>query len=134
MSPPGRPKGEYRSAEREGTPVSPPGRPKGEYRSAEREGIAVSLPPGRPKEGDVPLGGAARGAREETRMSSPKDEVAEQVPSPCISVCVMDPDGAFCLGCFRTLNEIAAWGMLDADAKRRVLALLPAREASRRLR
>jgi predicted Fe-S protein YdhL (DUF1289 family) len=46
----------------------------------------------------------------------------------------MDPDGAFCLGCFRTLNEIAAWGMLDADAKRRVLALLPAREASRRLR
>ena len=29
MSPPGRPKGEYRSAKREGTPVSPPGRPKG---------------------------------------------------------------------------------------------------------
>ena len=63
-----------------------------------------------------------------------KGEVAEQVPSPCISVCVMDPDGAFCLGCFRTLDEIAAWGTLDADAKRRVLALLPAREASRRLR
>ena len=34
MSPPGRPKGEYRSAQREGTPMSPPGRPKGEYRSA----------------------------------------------------------------------------------------------------
>ena len=30
MSPPGRPKGEYRSAKREGTPVTPPGRPKGE--------------------------------------------------------------------------------------------------------
>jgi hypothetical protein len=29
MGPPGRPKGEYRSAQREGTPVSPPGRPKG---------------------------------------------------------------------------------------------------------
>ena len=68
------------------------------------------------------------------RVSRPEDEVAEQVPSPCISVCVMDPDGAFCLGCFRTLDEIAAWGTLDADAKRRVLALLPAREASRRLR
>jgi hypothetical protein len=35
MSPPGRPKGEYRSAKREGNPVGPPGRPKGEYRSAE---------------------------------------------------------------------------------------------------
>jgi multicomponent Na+:H+ antiporter subunit E len=48
MSPPGRPKGEYRSAQHEGTPVSPPGRPKGEYRSAQHEGTPVS-PPGRPK-------------------------------------------------------------------------------------
>ncbi len=48
MSPPGRPKGEFRSAEHEGIPVSPPGRPKGEFRSAEHEGIPVS-PPGRPK-------------------------------------------------------------------------------------
>jgi hypothetical protein len=43
MSPPGRPKGEYRSAQREGTPVSPPGRPKGEYRSAQREGSPVGV-------------------------------------------------------------------------------------------
>ncbi len=48
MSPPGRPKGEYRSAQREGIPVSPPGRPKGEYRSAQRAGTP-SRPPGRPK-------------------------------------------------------------------------------------
>ncbi len=63
MSPPGRPKGEYRSAQREGTPVSPPGRPKGEYRSAQREGTPVSLLGG-PKVGDVPLGATARSARE----------------------------------------------------------------------
>jgi hypothetical protein len=31
MSPPGRPKGEFRRAQHEGTPVSLPGRPKGEY-------------------------------------------------------------------------------------------------------
>ncbi len=42
MSPPGRPKGEYRSAQHEGTPMSPPSRPKGEYRSAQHEGIPVS--------------------------------------------------------------------------------------------
>jgi len=42
MSPKGRPKGEYRSAQRAGTPVSPKGRPKGEYRSAQREGTQVS--------------------------------------------------------------------------------------------
>jgi predicted Fe-S protein YdhL (DUF1289 family) len=56
------------------------------------------------------------------------------VPSPCISVCVLDPDGALCVGCYRTLDEIAAWGALDADAKRRVLASLPARAAARRPR
>ena len=38
MSPTGRPKGEYRSAQRGGCPMSPTGRPKGEYRSAQREG------------------------------------------------------------------------------------------------
>jgi hypothetical protein len=47
-------------------------------------------------------------------------------------VCVLDADGALCLGCFRTLDEIAAWSLLDADAKRGVLAALPERRASRR--
>ena len=31
MSPPGRPKGEFRSAKYEASPVSLPGRPNGEY-------------------------------------------------------------------------------------------------------
>ena len=34
MSAPGRPKREYRSAQREGTPVSAKGRPEREHRSA----------------------------------------------------------------------------------------------------
>ena len=55
---------------------------------------------------------------------------ADYVPSPCISVCVLDADGRFCTGCFRTLDEIASWGTLDAAAKRRILAELPARKAS----
>ena len=42
MSPPGRPKGEFRSAQHEGTPVSPPGRHKGEFRSAQHEATPVS--------------------------------------------------------------------------------------------
>jgi hypothetical protein len=56
MSPPGRPKGEYRRAQCEGSPVRPPSRPKGEYRSAQREGSPVR-PPGRPKGELCPLGG-----------------------------------------------------------------------------
>ncbi|VGO10960.1 Hydroxymethylpyrimidine ABC transporter, transmembrane component [plant metagenome] len=38
MSPPGRPKGEYRSAKHEGSPVSAPGRAKREDRNARHEG------------------------------------------------------------------------------------------------
>ena len=43
MSPPGRPKGEHRSAQREGMVIRPPGRPKGEHRSAQRAGTSVRL-------------------------------------------------------------------------------------------
>ena len=45
MSPPGRPKGECRSAQHERAPVSPPARPKGEYRRAQREGTPLSAWP-----------------------------------------------------------------------------------------
>jgi hypothetical protein len=62
----------------------------------------------------------------------PAGSAAVAVPSPCISVCVLDADGALCLGCFRTLDEIASWSLLDADAKRGVLAALPERRAARR--
>ena len=54
---------------------------------------------------------------------------ADSVPSPCINVCVMDAASGVCIGCLRTLDEIAAWSVLDADAKRAVLAELPQRRA-----
>jgi hypothetical protein len=64
----------------------------------------------------------------------PAVEHADHVPSPCVSVCVLDANGVLCLGCFRTLDEIAAWGLLDADAKRGVLAALPERRTAHRPR
>jgi 4a-hydroxytetrahydrobiopterin dehydratase len=60
MSPPGRPKGETRSAQRAGDPMPPPGRPKGETRSAQRAGDPMP-PPGRPK-------GETRSAQRERRL------------------------------------------------------------------
>lgn len=47
-------------------------------------------------------------------------EAARPVPSPCISVCRMDAASGLCEGCFRTLDEIAAWGMAP-EAQRRAL-------------
>lgn len=44
----------------------------------------------------------------------------EPVPSPCISVCRMDPASGLCEGCWRTIGEIVEWGRLDDAGKRTV--------------
>ena len=49
---------------------------------------------------------------------------SDPVPSPCVNVCVMDEANGLCIGCLRTLDEIATWGALDADAKRAILATI----------
>jgi predicted Fe-S protein YdhL (DUF1289 family) len=49
---------------------------------------------------------------------------AVDVPSPCQSVCVMDPDSGLCTGCLRTLSEIAAWGTLNDLEKQSVWTLI----------
>jgi predicted Fe-S protein YdhL (DUF1289 family) len=48
---------------------------------------------------------------------SPSTAIAPlPVPSPCISVCTMDPRTALCTGCLRTIDEIAGWSRYsDAD-------------------
>ena len=45
-------------------------------------------------------------------------DAGEPVPSPCNSVCRIDADTGWCQGCFRTLDEIAAWGRLEDGGKR----------------
>jgi len=42
-------------------------------------------------------------------------------PSPCINVCRMDPHSGLCLGCQRTLEEIAGWSGFDDAARLAVL-------------
>jgi uncharacterized protein len=51
------------------------------------------------------------------------------VPSPCKNVCVMHEASGHCIGCGRTIDEIALWSVLDDDDKRAVWALLPERLA-----
>jgi predicted Fe-S protein YdhL (DUF1289 family) len=51
------------------------------------------------------------------------------IVTPCVSICEMDARTGLCRGCFRTLDEVAAWSVLDDDARRAVMAELPARRA-----
>ena len=53
-----------------------------------------------------------------------------RVPSPCKNICVMHAPSGLCIGCARTLDEIALWSVLDDDDKRAVWALLPERMAA----
>jgi uncharacterized protein len=42
------------------------------------------------------------------------------VKSPCVKVCQMDPARGVCLGCCRTLDEIARWSQMS-DAEREAI-------------
>ncbi len=52
------------------------------------------------------------------------------VPTPCIKVCTLDPAGGLCMGCHRTLREIAAWGTMSDAERNTIMASLPQRAAS----
>jgi predicted Fe-S protein YdhL (DUF1289 family) len=56
---------------------------------------------------------------------------AGSVASPCISVCRIDEASGLCVGCLRTLDEIAAWATLDDDARRAVWRAIGERRAAR---
>lgn len=51
----------------------------------------------------------------------------ETVSSPCIKTCIVDGATGLCLGCGRTLPEIASWGRLEESQRRAIMAGLPAR-------
>ncbi|MFZ2219679.1 MAG: DUF1289 domain-containing protein [Rhodoferax sp.] len=54
-----------------------------------------------------------------------------KVPSPCISVCSMDPVSGLCAGCLRTLDEIRQWSSADDAAKRAIWLRIEVRMSER---
>ena len=51
------------------------------------------------------------------------------IVTPCIKVCAVDGQSGYCLGCQRTLPEIAQWTRLDDATRAAIMADLPARRA-----
>ena len=49
------------------------------------------------------------------------------ISTPCIKICVMEND--LCVGCGRTLGEIASWGSMREVERRAIMDMLPARLA-----
>jgi predicted Fe-S protein YdhL (DUF1289 family) len=49
------------------------------------------------------------------------------ITTPCIKVCVVDGQSGLCLGCFRTLQEIAGWSRLSNESREDIMAGLAER-------
>ena len=56
-------------------------------------------------------------------MNAPPRPIA----TPCVKVCVVDGESGLCLGCFRTLAEVAAWSRLGETERETIMADLPRR-------
>lgn len=57
-------------------------------------------------------------------MNAPPRPIA----TPCVKVCIVDGESGLCLGCFRSLEEIASWARLEEARRLEVMAELPARK------
>ncbi|TNM59912.1 DUF1289 domain-containing protein [Aliirhizobium smilacinae] len=53
--------------------------------------------------------------------------VPNTVKSPCIRLCKIHVELGSCIGCGRTMAEIAAWGSLGVEAQAKIIRKLPSR-------
>lgn len=69
-------------------------------------------------------------------MNDESDRVwkREEIASPCIKICVIQPESRLCTGCHRSIEEITAWSRMSPAARETVIAELPGREAVLRKR
>ena len=51
------------------------------------------------------------------------------VSTPCIKLCAVSGASGLCVGCGRTLKEIASWGGLEESERRAIMDALPKRLA-----
>jgi predicted Fe-S protein YdhL (DUF1289 family) len=58
-------------------------------------------------------------------MTSP----AEPISSPCVKLCIVDGESGLCLGCQRTLAEVARWSAFSEPERRAVMAELAGRKS-----
>lgn len=54
---------------------------------------------------------------ESSSEAGPSTSPRGPAPSPCIGVCHIDGRSKFCLGCYRTLPEIAQWHKKTEDER-----------------
>ena len=56
-------------------------------------------------------------------------DIPKAIATPCIKVCIIDGQSSLCLGCYRTLKEVATWGRMSDDERAEIMAGLLDRRA-----
>ena len=54
----------------------------------------------------------------------------QPIATPCVKVCKLDLSAPFCVGCFRTLDEIAGWRDFSDAQRQGVLEKLSERRSA----
>ncbi len=57
------------------------------------------------------------------------DEVwkRQEIDSPCVRLCTVHPVERICVGCYRSIEEIATWGRMTPEERRAIMTELPSR-------
>jgi predicted Fe-S protein YdhL (DUF1289 family) len=53
--------------------------------------------------------------------------IKPEVSTPCINICRMDEQNRFCIGCFRTLDELKRWSGMTEEERLTIMAQLDER-------
>ena len=60
------------------------------------------------------------------------DEVwkRDEVDSPCVKICIIQPESRLCIGCRRSIDEISRWSRMTPEERGEIKAVLPDRKLS----
>ncbi len=61
-------------------------------------------------------------------LGPPYASPPKAITTPCVKVCIVDPESNLCLGCFRTLPEIGGWARFSEAERAALMSELPTRK------
>ena len=52
------------------------------------------------------------------------------IATPCVKICVVDGESGLCLGCYRTLGEVARWAAMQESERAAIMGQLASRKSN----
>ena len=52
----------------------------------------------------------------------------DEIESPCVNICVIEPQSRLCTGCLRSIDEIGGWSGMTPDQRAAIMAELSDRQ------